>query len=387
MPDRIRIAFVDHTAVLSGGEVALANLTATINRDRWEAVAILGGQGALIERLESEGDHVEVLALPPSLARIRQGQIRVGSMLHPLRAFAGFSYAIKLVRRFKALDVQLIHANSLRSCILAGVAGRLAGIPVVWQIHSVVGSPLMSRTGLRLLRRAARVLPSHIICNSRTTAADFDVPADRLTIIPCGVDSRRFVPNGLAPHPFARIGMIARFAPLKGQHLLVEAAKQVVRRHPQAQFVLAGTPLFGEEVYAQEVQETAQRALRRQVRFPGFVEDVPALLRDLDIVVNPSTVPEGFGQAIVEAMMAGKPVIASALGGPVDVIEDGVTGRLIPADNATALAEAIDDLLADPAAAAEMGRRGRLRAVERYELRATTRSIEHVYEKVLGRHH
>lgn len=385
MPDRIRIAFVDHTAVLSGGEVALANLTATIDRARWEPLALLGSSGPLIERLEAEGDHVEVLPLPTSLALIRQGHVRTGSLFHPVRALAGLLYAIKLAKRLNGLDVRLVHANSLRFCVLAGLAGRLAGIPVVWQIHSVVGSPLMSPTGLRLMRRTARLLPAHIICNSRTTAADFDVPPDRLTVIPCGVDSERFVPNGLASHPNPRIGMIARFAPLKGQHLLVEAARQVARDYPQAEFVLAGKPLFGEEIYAQEVQETARRALRRQVRFPGFVDDVPALLRDLDIVVNPSTVPEGFGQAIVEAMMAGKPVIASALGGPVDVIEDGVTGRLIPADDAGALAAAIGDLLADPAAAAEMGRKGRIRAMERYELRETTRSIEQVYEKVLAR--
>jgi glycosyltransferase involved in cell wall biosynthesis len=179
--------------------------------------------------------------------------------------------------------------------------------------------------------------------------------------------------------------MIARFAPIKGQHLLVEAARQVAKRHPEAEFVMAGTPLFGEEVYAQEVQEHAQRTLRRKVQFLGFVDDVPSLLRELDVIVNPSTVPEGFGQAIVEAMMAGKPVIASALGGPVDVIEDGVTGRLVPAGDSDALANAINQLLSDPAAAAEMGRRGRERAVERYDIRETTRAIERVYERVLSK--
>ena len=88
---------------------------------------------------------------------------------------------------------------------------------------------------------------------------------------------------------------------------------------------------------------------------------------------------------MVGATWAGRPVIASGLGGPVDVIEDGVTGRLIPADDSAALADAIGEMLANPAAATEMGRRGRLRALERYDLRETTRAIEQVYERVLAR--
>jgi glycosyltransferase involved in cell wall biosynthesis len=384
MPPR-RIAYIDHTAVLSGGEVAMHNLIAALDRECWEPSAILGSHGPLVERLEAAAVPVYILPLPPVLSRVRQGELNPASLLNPLRSASGFAYAVRLARRLRRQEVQLIHANSLRACVLAGIAGRLVGIPTVWQIHSVVGSALMSRTGLRMLQRMARSLPSHIICNSRTTAADFDVPSDRLTVVPCGVDSTRFVPNGMVLHERPRIGMIARFAPIKGQHLLVEAARQVAKRHPEAEFVMAGTPLFGEEVYAQEVQEHAQRTLRRKVQFLGFVDDVPSLLRELDVIVNPSTVPEGFGQAIVEAMMAGKPVIASALGGPVDVIEDGVTGRLVPAGDSDALANAINQLLSDPAAAAEMGRRGRERAVERYDIRETTRAIERVYERVLSK--
>ena len=101
-------------------------------------------------------------------------------------------------------------------------------------------------------------------------------------------------------------------------------------------------------------------------------------------MVSPSTQPEGFGQSIVEAMMAGKPVIASASGGPVDVIEDGVTGRLVPPGDVLALSRAIAQMPDDPEAAAEMGRRGRERALRLYDIRHTTRQIEQVYEKVLA---
>ena len=83
MPDRIRVAFVDHTAVLSGGEVALANLIATIDKQRWESLTVLGGRGALIERLEAEYHPVELLPFPPSLATIRQGALRTALFFPP----------------------------------------------------------------------------------------------------------------------------------------------------------------------------------------------------------------------------------------------------------------------------------------------------------------
>jgi glycosyltransferase involved in cell wall biosynthesis len=179
--------------------------------------------------------------------------------------------------------------------------------------------------------------------------------------------------------------MIARFAPLKGQHIFVEAAREVSKRYPRAEFVLAGAPLFGEERYQDQVRTAALSVENKSVQLLGFVDDVPGLLQELDVLVNPSTQPEGFGQVIVEAMMAGKPVIASASGGPVDVVEDGVTGRLIAPDDALALGRAIGEMLDEPEQSAMMGRRGRLRALQRFDIRETTRQVEQVYERVLSR--
>jgi glycosyltransferase involved in cell wall biosynthesis len=378
--------YIDHTGVLSGGEVALANLIGALDRGRWEPIVVLGRDGALRPRLEAAHAKVRIVALPRILSEIRQGEITLGQELHPLRLLTGLAYAARLARRLRAVRADLIHANTLRACLLAGLAGRLAGIPSVWQIHSVVGSPLMAPAALRLTRGLARRWPAHIICNSATTAADFDVPGDRISVIPCGIDAGRFAPNGrTAGSQPTRIGMIARFAPLKGQHVFVEAAGRLAQRYPDAEFVVAGAPLFGEGDYQSQVQAAARRLSNASaIQFIGFVEDVPALLHSLDVVVNPSTQPEGLGQVIIEAMMSGKPVIASASGGPVDLIEDGRTGRLVPPGDCAALAGALDAMLRDPQEAAAMGRRGRARAVERYDIRTTARAVERVYEKVLA---
>lgn len=181
----------------------------------------------------------------------------------------------------------------------------------------------------------------------------------------------------------SRVGMIARFSPLKGQRIFVEAAKQVAADRPDTEFILAGSALFGEDRYAEQVrQDCLTSATPERFQLLGFVDDVSSLLHDLDVVVQPSIYPEGFGQSVLEAMMAGKPVVASATGGLSELVEDRVTGRLVPPNDASALHDAIDELLADPVGAAAMGNRARQRASERYDIRATVRALEAVYAEV-----
>ena len=204
----------------------------------------------------------------------------------------------------------------------------------------------------------------------------------KVRIIACGSAVSLDSGNGRRPGA-SRVGMIARFSPLKGQHVFVEAAKQLSVERPETEFVFAGTPLFGENAYADEVRQESRTALNPdRFRFLGFVDDVPSLLRDLDIVVQPSVHPEGFGQSVLEAMMAGKPVVASATGGLRELVEDGVSGRLVPPNDSGALYRAIGELLADPVAAAQMGKRGQALACERYDIRSTVRDVERVYAEV-----
>ena len=179
--------------------------------------------------------------------------------------------------------------------------------------------------------------------------------------------------------------MIARLAPLKGQDIFVEAAQRLAEVYPQMEFLIAGSALFGEEEYARRVRQQAEAGPHSdRIRFLGFVEDVPRLMGDLDVVVHASTLPEAFGQVIVEAMLSGRPVVATAIGGPAEIIEDGVTGRLVPPADATALAAAIAQLACDRVAAAAMAHRARALALDRFDAGRTTRAVEAVYEKALA---
>jgi glycosyltransferase involved in cell wall biosynthesis len=383
------VAILDQTAALGGAELGLVELLEWLDPIRWRPEVILGNDGPLVGLLHERDASltVDVLRLPAMMSNLRQDEISTRSLLSPLRFWKGLQHVNRLAERLKQSGAAVIHANSLRACVLGGLAARQINRPCIWQVHSVISEPMMSRRGVQLMRMLAHLLPSWIICNSDATARSLTVNSDRLTVIPCGVDPVRFsaIPE-TQKRAMKRVGVVARFAPLKGQHIFLDAIELVLPKHPEAQFLLAGAPLFGEETYEAQIRNRASASIARDnIEFPGFVGDVSPLLRSLDVVVHPSIHPEGLGQTVIEAMMCGKPVIASAAGGSAELIEDGVTGRLIPPGDSIALATAIDDLLSHPALASEMGRRARDVAVSRYDIRKTARQIQEVYERVLAR--
>jgi glycosyltransferase involved in cell wall biosynthesis len=382
---RTKVAYLDQTAQLGGAEIALLNLLQTMDRSRWNPIALLGSSGPLCDQLVHEGIAVRTLLLSPGLASVRQSAFDTTAMLNPVHLLSGLSYSVRLAATLRRLHIGLLHLNSLKVGFLGGLAGRLARIPTVWQVHSVMAEPIMSRQAAQMVRVFARWVPNAIVCNSRATAFAIGQLSTKVVVIPCGVRS-----ESLAPRPHSnglpRVGMVARFAPIKGQHVFLDAAERLATNPSSPHFVVAGKALFGEDGYETTIRKRAGcGTLAGRVDFPGFVANVPALLHTLDVVVHPSVEPEGFGQIVAEAMMAGKPIVASSAGGTAELLEDGVTGRLVPPGDAAALAAAIDELLGNPAKAAEMGMRAREVALDKYDISKTTRAIEDVYEKVLAK--
>jgi glycosyltransferase involved in cell wall biosynthesis len=373
-----RVVFLDHTAVLSGAELALCTLTAALDPERWRPEVILGQAGPLVERLEAIDVPVEVLPMSPVLL----GDYGAARTLDLDRPLGSLAYALQLARLLRQKKADIVHCVSLRACVLGGLAARLAWLPNVWHVQCIVAPPMLSAGGSRILTQLARWLPNHVIFNSFATASMFDLAVARASVIPVGIDTKKFAPNGRVAGRPIRVGMIARIAPLKGQHVFVEAARELAAQHPDVEFVVAGSPLFGEEEYARKVRRLADGCER--VRFLGFVDDVPALLDSLDVVVHASVLPEAFGQVLVEAMLAARPVVASALGGPLETVEDGVTGVLVPPGDAPALASAVDCLLSNPGRGAEMGMRGRERALASYGAQAYARDVQAVYDRMVS---
>ncbi len=173
--------------------------------------------------------------------------------------------------------------------------------------------------------------------------------------------------------------MVANVREAKGYEYFLQAASQVSQNMPQALFLAIGE---GKNGRAEKLRDRVRElSLEDRFLFLGFRQDIPEILSDLDLFVL-SSVQEGFSLATVEAMAAGKPVVATRSGGPEEIVEDGRTGMLVPPGDADGLAAGICELLSNPVRAGAMGREGREKAFRDFSLVAMIRQYEEQYARV-----
>jgi glycosyltransferase involved in cell wall biosynthesis len=186
------------------------------------------------------------------------------------------------------------------------------------------------------------------------------------------------------------VGCVARLDPWKGIEIFVQAAAEIARSRPDAHFLVCGGELPGYEPYAAEIRAlAAELGLGDRVHFTGWtysLDDIPEVMAALDVLLHTPIRPEPFGLVIVEAMATAKPVVASADGGIMEILQDGVTGRLIRPGDASGMATAVLDLLDDPMKARAFGRAGRERVERDFEVGAYAGRIQALYDDILGSH-
>ena len=381
---KIRVVYLGHVAQLSGGEIALMRLLEAL--EDVEAHVILAEDGPLVARLLADGVSVEVLAMAERTRNLRKN--RVGLGLLPLSALVDTAtYALRLARRLRALKPDLVHTNTLKAGIYGSIAGRLAGVLVVWHVRDRIASDYLPRPAVPLVRALIATLPRGVIANSEATRATLRSTPDVTRVVysivhdpvmrPSAPDSRT------RPDPFV-VGMIGRLAPWKGQHVFLEAFAQAFAGGSEVALVV-GEAMFGseEESYAAELRELAQRlGIADRVEFRGFRENVWEELQNMSVCVHASIVPEPFGQVIVEAMLSGVPVIAAEGGGPSEIVTSGEDGLLYPAGDVGALAGALRTLREDPVLATLLATNARRRAA-RFSSRESEAALMAVYRSVL----
>jgi len=293
--------------------------------------------------------------------------------------------APRVRRLVRDLRPDLVHALHLTSYgFLAAIAGARPNLVSVWGTD-ILEAPGLSPFHLAITRfalaRADAVTATGLHLAQETLRY---LPQERpVTVVPYGVDVLLFSPgaDGRQAGPLV-IGSVGRLAPEKGLHYLLEAARRLVADGVDLRIVLAGD---GPE--RTRLERAATDALAGRVQFLGETphERVPAVLRQLDIFVMPSTW-EGFGVAAVEAAACGLPVVASAVHGIPDVVVHGETGLLVPPRDAGALAAAIRRLADDGALRRRMGAAGRAFAAAYYRWEANAAQMERLYgDLVAGR--
>ncbi len=317
---------------------------------------------------------------------------------NPLTMLANIGRIIALARKSK---VSIIHARSRAPAWSAWFAARRLGLPFVTTYHGVYNG----NSGLKKFYNSIMARGDVVIANSDYTRAHVlkvhGTDPRRVVSIPRGVDLQRFDPArvdaarvasmrglwGVQPGETRPIVLLpARLTRWKGQPVMIEAAARIEREQPGAAlYVLAGDSQ-GRAEYVSDLHDLARKlGVGEQVRIVGHLVDMPAALAAAQVAVFPSTDPEAFGRAAVEAQAMGVPVIASAMGGLAETIVDGDSGFLVPPGDPAKLATAIERVLAlSPDQRREMGERGAARVRARYSVDALQAATLGVYEQLLA---
>lgn len=391
-----RVVFVGHTARQSGAELALVRLVPGLADT--DVHVVLAEDGPLVGLLETSGATVTVLPMDTRTRETNRATVQPGRL--PLRsAWHAAVYTARLARLLRELRPDLVHTNTLKASIYGGAAARLAGVPLVWHVRDRIASDYLPATAARGIRLLARHLPDGVIANSFSTRAtlvsDGTDAHDRTTVVydplPVVPTTDRLAGNRLAGDRLAGdivvgmvvVGMVGRLAPWKGQDVFLKAFATAFPTGTE-QALIVGSAMFGEDDYAASLKVLAvELGIAERVTFVGFVDDVWPLLARMTMLVHASTIPEPFGQVVLEGLAAGLPVIASDAGGPAEIITHNVDGLLTAPNDIAALAAAMLQLANDPALRIRLGDTGRTRSHD-FTAAALGSQVSTFYERVLA---
>ena len=366
------VAYLHATDVLAGGERSLLSLIRHLDPSRFLARVACDAADEYVASVEACGVPVERLRFPglrppgPAAVRAARG----------------------LTQFCKKVNAAVLHANTPRTNLYAALAGRMAGVPVVWHCRNLL------EPGMRDTDRWFAWLPDRIICNSAAIAARFAGSRwqDRVATIMNGVDLAEYRPElsgaavrtelGWTDQPI--IAAISRLDPQKGHDVLLEAMRGLATRCPEARLVIAGRAAVDPAGRHAALERRIENlGLGKVVRLVGFRRDIPRLLAAADVCVLAASA-EACGRVLLEAMALAKPVVGTASGGTPEIVKDGVTGILVPPGDAGAMADALEILLRDPARAGSMGAAGRDRAAAHFTIQAHAEKTMRVYTELLA---
>ncbi|MEC4567175.1 glycosyltransferase family 4 protein [Paenibacillus sp. CMAA1739] len=379
----MRVAYIDHTARWSGGEVALYNILTNIG-EHIDPLVILAEEGDLADRLRQRDIDVRIVPLDDSIRNRGRNAVNLGA---PAAAFRLLAYGRKLAPLLREEKVVCVHTNSLKSALYGAVAAKSAKLPLIWHIRDHIGPPYLKPIVAKGIRLMSRFLPNGVIANSKSTLSALELPPDKKTLVVYSAFAKAITTRDSAAHVRGddsfNVVLVGRLAEWKGQHILLEAARSFLPDQ-RVKFWLAGDALFGEEEYKQRLESTMREYGLTNVNLMGHVDDIQGLMQRCDLLIHTSITPEPFGQVIIEGMAAGLPVIASNEGGPKETVVPNETGLLIEPGDPAKLEAAIRWMLEHPQERQQMGEKGMERVKKHFVIENTVKDIVHYYKGLLA---
>jgi glycosyltransferase involved in cell wall biosynthesis len=334
-------------------------------------------------------------SLGDEAARLGVNVVRVPHMrrsLSPISDILAFAWLVSYFRRERPA---IVATHMAKAGTLGRLAAALAGVPVI--VHTFHGHVLdgyfgrLSTSFFLAVERLLSRLTTQFIAISPEIAADLDrlgIGRGKTTIVRLGLDLEHLTKHdsgrlrgelGIPPDA-PLVGIVGRLVPIKALDLFLDAASLTLRDHPDVHFAIVGDG----ELWDQLHNDVRSRGLAQQVHFTGWRGDLAAVYSDLDLAVCCSR-NEGTPVSLIEACAAGLAVIGTQVGGIPDIIAAGVNGLLVPSGDASALAAAVNELIADPPRRRLMGIAGRQMVMERHSSDRMVRELKGVYGMLLER--
>lgn len=303
------------------------------------------------------------------------------------------SWVYKCIKLIQQRQIDLMHAHEFAMNTYGCMAAMITGVPIITTVHgqNYFWEKCRRRLAYRIVARHANRMVSVSESLKHFLIKRAGIRERDIVTIYNGIDLQQYrrsedgmiIKRKLGINESGPvIGTIGNLYQVKGHTYLLKAAKLVVQDFPNATFLFIGRG----ELLGQLQTEAIDLEIARNVRFLGFREDIPDLLQTMDIFVL-SSLSEGFSLVTIEAMAAERPVVATRSGGPEEIIEDGITGFLVPPKDPQLLASRISLLLKDKMLAQQFGTNGRRRIYEKFNLEQMVNAYQRLYEEAIWMRH
>ncbi len=386
---KIKIMYIQPNCEIGGSDNALLRMISALDKENYTPIAVVPSDGPMIAPLKQAGAEVHMLPMR---------QLRtIPSVSYQFSYLKEFWPTVRsLVKLMKEQSVDIVHTNSLYS-IYGAWAAKIAHIPHIWHVREIPPKIPIARTIYAMMvdKLSDAVIVMTKACaeglfGKRKTPPSVVLMADGLDL---NKWSDKIKGDRIRKElGFGRndkvIGFVARLDPWKGLDVFIKAAEKIHDKYPNVKFIVVGGAPSGFEQYEKEMKELAEsRNLGDSMRFLGWryrLDDIPEIMASIDIFSHTSTEPEPFGLVLIEAMSIGKPVIAAAAGGPLEIVENGVSGYLTEPGNSEEHARVACELLGDSEKRLIIGRSARKRVEDRYSEKVSVERLHDLYRKIIA---
>lgn len=380
-----KILFLEQFSKISGGQIVLLQILSSLDKNKYKPYVVIPDKGPLVDKLEKLG--IKYFVLP--IGSYSTGNKSFWDVIKYITL--SFIMVFRVFNIIAKEKIDLVYANAPRTYVWGTIAAWLARKPIIWHLHSIISGWELSVT--TKIIRVFKV--NKIIAISKAVAQPYLHQGISVNIIYNGVACELYKFNAVDPGLIKRelgitdgakiVAYIGQLAKWKGVADFIKAAKSVLMKQANTIYLVIGDVVYGgqreQDFKKYLIDLTARLGIDQKVYFLGSRKDVPRLLSAIDILIVPSIEPEPLSLALLEGMASGKAVVAAAHGGPVEIINNGLNGKLYPPKDINALAACLEELLNNDDLRRKIGQNARQKVEKELSLEVFLQQINSIIAK------